>query len=175
MNLKVVLKQWYLNTMIKIPVICIDIEASGLGPGSYPIEIAWKCGLTGDSDSFLIDPATGYNWTDWDPAAEDLHHITVDELLAEGVSVREACKRPNTRLHGKTLTCDAVDFDYFWIRRLYESARMNPSFEVQGIDKVLGGGQLIQYRLVANAQVRNHRAMDDVNDLLACLAACDIS
>lgn len=155
-------------------MICIDIEASGLGPRSYPIEIAWKCGLTGDKDSFLINPETGYNWTDWDSTAEDLHHIVVDELLAEGISVRQACERLNTRLEGKTVTSDAFDFDYFWIQRLYESAMMNPTFEMQGVDKVLGGGQLIQYRLVANAQVRKHRAMDDVNDLLACLAACDI-
>lgn len=152
----------------------MDIEASGLGPLSYPIEIAWKCGLTGANDSFLINPETGYNWTDWDSTAEELHRITVDELLSEGISVKEACERLNNRLEGKTVTTDAFDFDYFWIRRLYESAMMNPSFEMQGIDKVLEGGQLIQYRLVANAQVRTHRAMADVDDLLVCLAACDI-
>jgi hypothetical protein len=43
---------------------------------------------------------------------------------------------------------------------------------MQGIDSVLEGGQLIQYRLIAGAQVRKHRAMDDVNDLFVCLAAC---
>lgn len=160
--------------MVKIPVICMDIEASGLGPLSYPIEIAWKSGLTGECDSFLINPETGYNWTDWDSTAEEIHHITVDELLADGVSVVEACMRLNNQLEGKTVTSDAFDFDYFWIRRLYESARMNPTFEMQGVDKVLEGGQLIQYRLIANAQVRHHRAMDDVDDLLVCLAACEI-
>lgn len=158
--------------MDKIPVICIDIEASGLGPLSYPIEIAWKCGLSGESDSFLINPETGYNWTDWDETAEGLHGIAVDELLCEGISVRDACVRLNQNLEGKVVTSDAFDFDYFWIRRLYEAAMMKPVFEMQGIDKVLEGGQLIQYRLVANAQVRNHRAMDDVNDLFVCLAAC---
>ena len=174
MILKVVLKLWYFSIMIKIPVIFMDIEASGLGPRSYPIEVAWKCGLTGECDSFLINPETGYNWTDWDSTAEDLHHIAVDELLAEGVSVREACQRLNSRLDGKTVTSDALDFDFFWIRRLYESAMMSPAFEMQGIDKVLEGGQLIQYRLVASAQVRSHRAMGDVDDLFTCLAACDI-
>lgn len=161
--------------MIKVPVICIDFEASGLGPRSYPIEVAWKCGFTGENDSFLINPESGYNWVDWDITAEEMHHLTIDELLSDGVSVRDACRRLNKRLNGKTVTSDAFDFDYFWMRRLYESAKMKPTFDMQGVDKVLDGPQLIQYRLIANAQVRNHRAMDDVDDLLICLAACDIN
>ncbi|BBB30162.1 hypothetical protein [Neptunomonas japonica] len=160
---------------IKVPVICIDIEASGLGPLSYPIEVAWKCGLTGASDLFLINPDTGYNWTQWDLSAADIHGITMDELLHKGISVNEACERLNQMLDGKMVTSDALDFDFFWMRRLFESAMMKPTFKMQGIDSVLEGGQLIQYRLIASAQVRKHRAMDDVNDLFTCLAACQKS
>jgi hypothetical protein len=113
---------------INVPVICIDIEASGLGPLSYPIEVAWKCGLTGESDLFLINPDTGYNWTQWDLSAADIHGITMDELLHKGISVNEACNRLNQMLSGKTVTSDALDFDFFWMRRLFESAMMKPTF-----------------------------------------------
>ena len=155
-----------------MPIICIDIEASGFGPLSYPIEMAWKCELTGESDQFLINPTTGYNWTKWDLSAADIHGITLDELLAKGVSVHQACKRLNQMLGGKSVTSDALEFDFFWMRRLFESAMMKPAFNMQGIDSVLEGGQLIQYRLIASAQVRTHRAMDDVDDLFTCLEAC---
>ncbi|WP_293267800.1 hypothetical protein [Neptunomonas sp.] len=160
--------------MIKVPLICVDIEASGLGPRSYPIEIAWKCGITGESDLFLINPDTGYNWTEWDLSAAGIHGISMDELLAVGVSVNSACDRLNQKLGNRILTSDALDFDYFWMRRLFESAMMKPTFKMQGIDSVLDGGQLIQYRLIAGAQLRKHRAMDDVNDLFTCLAACQL-
>ena len=98
----------------------------------------------------------------------------MDELLTKGISVHKACKRLNQMLDGKSVTSDALDFDFFWMRRLFESAMMKPAFKMQGIDTVLEGGQLIQYRLIASAQVRKHRAMDDVDDLLVCLAACEI-
>ncbi|SIS59498.1 hypothetical protein [Neptunomonas antarctica] len=160
--------------MSKASVICIDIEASGMGSRSYPIEIAWKSALTGKSDAFLINPDTGYNWTDWDPVANDIHGIDRDELVANGISVRDACRRLNRMLEGQAVTSDAYEFDYFWMQRLFESAMMKPAFVMQGIDKILEGAQLIQYRLVAISQVRAHRAMNDVNDVLACLAACDI-
>jgi hypothetical protein len=155
-----------------VPIICIDIEASGFGPLSYPIEVAWKCGLTGESDQFLINPTTGYNWTQWDLSAAGVHGITMGQLLAEGVTVHEACKRLNQMLSGKVVTSDALDFDFFWMRRLFDAAMMKPAFKMQGIDTVLEGGQLIQYRLIASAQVRKHRAMDDVDDLFTCLEAC---
>lgn len=163
-----------MNTVSNISLICMDLEASGLGPRSYPIEVAWKCAATGESDSFLINPESAYGWNDWDPVAAEIHGISREELKEEGISVREACKRLNQFLGDREVISDALEFDYFWMRRLFEAGMMKPTFKMQGIDHVLEGEQLIQYRLVASAQVRTHRAMNDVDDLIKCLAACDI-
>lgn len=152
----------------------MDLEASGLGPRSYPIEVAWKCGATGECDSFLINPESAYGWNDWDPIAAEIHNIPRDHLIKEGISVREACKRLNQFIGDRDVISDALEFDYFWIRRLFEAGMMKPTFKMKGIDHILEGEQLIMYRLVASAQVRNHRAMDDVEDLIKCIEACDI-
>ena len=37
-------------------LICIDLEASGLGAESYPIEVAWVNDDTGEHDSFFNQP-----------------------------------------------------------------------------------------------------------------------
>lgn len=160
--------------MQELAAIFMDIEASGLGPRSYPIEIAWKCSRTGESDLFLINPASAFGWCDWDLRAAQMHGISQTMLSEEGIDVRSACQRLNSALAGREVISDALEFDYFWVRRLFEAGMMHPAFTMRGIDALLSGEQLVQYRLVAKAQVRRHRAMADVDDLLACLAACKI-
>ena len=50
----------------------MDIEASGFGRSSYPIEVGY---VLGDGSSFctLIRPLP--SWTHWDASAESVHHI----------------------------------------------------------------------------------------------------
>ena len=50
----------------------IDVEASGFGPRSYPIEV----GVAMEADrrfSALIAPAS--DWTHWDDEAEQVHRV----------------------------------------------------------------------------------------------------
>jgi hypothetical protein len=147
-------------------IICLDIEASGLGTRSYPIEIAWKQ-LDGlDEEDFLIDPLTGYNWTDWDENAAEVHGLTLEELHQDGISVQEACARLNERLNGKQVYSDAFEFDYFWITRLFDAGRVKPQFRLMGLDDLLNKDELELYKEVASQSPRLHRAMPDVEDLI---------
>ena len=63
-----------------LPVI-IDIEASGFGRGSYPIEIGY---YQPDGQSFcsLIRPDPA--WTHWDDSAEQVHGIARPLLDIDG-------------------------------------------------------------------------------------------
>lgn len=148
-------------------LICIDIESSGLGPDSYPIEVAWRCDISGKQDEFLIDPASVEGWEYWDEFAEELHGIEHELLAREGVSAAEACERLNAALAGKTLTCDAYDFDLFWLSRLFESQQQPMRFRIQGIETLLTGEQCQVYR--QNTRFRRHRALRDVEDQLDAL------
>lgn len=148
-------------------LICIDIEASGLGPYSYPIEVAWKSEKSEQQDSFLIDPASVEGWEFWDEFAEELHGIEPELLAEQGVSAAEACERLNSALAGKTLICDAYDFDLFWLNRLFESQGQAMHFTLGGIERVLTPAQCMAYR--QRTQLRRHRALRDVEDQLAAI------
>ena len=64
-----------------MPPTIIDIEASGFGRGSYPIEVGFVL-PDGASYCTLIRPAT--HWNHWDAGAEALHHITLRQLAEHG-------------------------------------------------------------------------------------------
>lgn len=152
-------------------VIFFDLEASGLAAASYPIEVAWKCPESGDSDNFLINPDSVPAWEYWDEFAEELHGIDYERLQAEGISAAEACLRLNDALDGKTLISDALEFDSFWIRRLFDAAQVKRAFALCGLEQLLSAEQLIQYHFIARSQFRRHRAMSDVEDLISAVAA----
>lgn len=150
-------------------LICLDFEASGLGLRSYPIEVAWRDAATGAEDSFLISPDQVPGWEEWSESAEAIHHISQDVLLAEGLGVQQACRRLNRALEGRTVYCDALEFDLFWLRRLYDAAGMRPMFRLQGLESLLQGESLQRFLDVIAQQQRRHRALDDVADLIGAL------
>ncbi|BBB26537.1 hypothetical protein [Amphritea japonica] len=149
-------------------LICLDLEASGLGPGSYPIEVAWKS-TEHECDNFFIDPGSVPGWDFWDDFAEEMHGICRAELHQSGISVTDACDRLNAKLQGQDVISDAWEFDSFWLRRLFEAADRAMMFRLIGLSEVLSPEELIQYRFVCKAQLRRHRAMADVNHILQAI------
>jgi len=150
-------------------LICLDFEASGLGPRSYPIEVAWRNAATGDQDSFMIKPAEVPLWDHWSETAEEIHGISREQLLAEGIGVAQACRRLNRALEGRTVYCDALEFDVFWLRRLFDAGQMRPLFRLQGLESLLQGERLQRFLDCIAGQQRRHRALDDVVDLISAL------
>ncbi|PSL13218.1 hypothetical protein CLV44_11347 [Marinobacterium halophilum] len=152
-------------------MICIDLEASGLARESYPIEVAWKCTESGASDTFLINPGTVGGWDYWDECAEELHGIEPELLAQEGISADAACSRLNAALAGRDVISDALEYDGFWLRRLFRACDVEPGFLLVGLEAVLSTEERIQYQFIARAQFRRHRALQDVNDLISAITA----
>ncbi len=72
-----------------LPVF-LDIEASGFGAGSYPIEVG--CVLPdGRTLCCLVRPPE--RWRHWDAGAESVHRITRDLLMRHGLPVEEVVAR----------------------------------------------------------------------------------
>lgn len=151
-------------------LICLDLEASGLGPLSYPVEVAWKSTADNRSDNFLINPDTASDWSYWDDFAEEMHGICRTELVRDGITVTAACERMNQALKGKDVLSDAWEFDHFWLTRLFNEAGVKMAFRLQGLDTVLTGEELVQYRFVSKTQLRRHRAMKDVEHILQAIS-----
>jgi hypothetical protein len=150
-------------------IICLDFEASGLGPRSYPIEVAWRDAASGEQDSFLIDPSTVPGWTDWDEVAQGIHGLSREELHVQGIGAAAACWRLNRALEGRTVYCDALEFDHFWLRRLYDAAQMRPLFRLKGLEVLLSARQRQRFMEAIECQERRHRALDDVADLISAM------
>jgi len=145
----------------------IDIEASGFGRGSYPIEV----GLVlpdGDAWCSLIRPEPG--WLHWDPSAEQVHGITQEALLRHGRPCREVAEQLNRRLRGLTVYTDGWAHDYSWIGRLYEAADLLPSFRLDNLFVLLDEARLAHWdatrqQVAQRLQLRRHRASADARVL----------
>ena len=73
-----------------VPTV-VDVEASGFGRASYPIEVGFVL-PNGHSFCSLIYPEP--EWTHWDPQAETIHHISRELLLKKGHPACEVAHLP---------------------------------------------------------------------------------
>ncbi len=145
----------------------IDLEASGFGRGSYPIEVGFAL-ENRDIHSFLIKPED--DWTHWSEEAEQIHGITREQLHAEGMSIEEIALKLNEILRGQTLYSDAWSFDSSWIGRLYDSAGIVQRFRIETINKLLKPEQVEHWHPTKEAVLQElglkaHRAAIDVQVL----------
>lgn len=145
----------------------LDLEASGFGRHSYPIEVGYVL-PDGSSYCSLIRPAA--HWTHWDPAAESLHHIPRATLEQHGRSPTEVARQLNHGLHGRTVFSDGWAHDYPWLAALYEEAEMVPSFRLDSLRRLLSedeAGAWANARDAVSAQLQGqrHRASADARML----------
>lgn len=156
-------------------VVFLDIEASGLGEGSFPVEVGWAY-LTGGSGSLLIRPEADWPADVWDELAEDLHGLSYEQLLREGVPARdvaEALNRRLTRTPPFLVLSDAADVDSAWLDRLFEATPEARGFdldeEAAARQKLLVGSLTMPVRSIAAPDQQQgtpwHRAQADAERL----------
>jgi len=145
----------------------LDIEASGFGRGSYPIEIGFVL-PDGTAYCSLIVPDKA--WTHWDGGAERVHGISRALLQRHGRSAREVAFELNHRLEGRTVYCDNWAHDYAWLARLFDSAEAVPTFRLRHLRELMSENAVERFdaaRAVVerNLQLRRHRASSDARVL----------
>lgn len=150
--------------MAETPII-IDIEASGFGKGSYPIEIGVAL-ANRQTVSYLIRPAE--QWTHWSESAEAIHGIHRERLMAEGQEPRVVADQLNELLVGQIVYSDAWGFDSSWLGKLFDQARVLQGFRIETINKLLTVQQMEHWHAI-KSQVwdelgikERHRAASDV-------------
>lgn len=147
---------------ISTPYI-MDIEASGFGPDSYPIEIGVAL-ADGARFCSLIVPAAG--WTHWDDSAQGVHNISRDMLKRHGSHVHQVTTELNEMLAGKTVYSDGWVVDKPWLLRLFQAAGVNMSFQLSPIEMIMTEPQILLWddtkaRLTEEANLQRHRASND--------------
>lgn len=145
-----------------IPTI-LDIEASGFGPGSYPIEIGLVL-ASGEEHAWLIRPEP--DWTHWQTQAQAVHGISRDQLLAEGEPVAVVAGYLNQLLAGTTVFTDGWGVDSSWLSLLFACAQRLQRFRLDSIYTLLNEDQLERWlalreeRLQALGSVAHRAGID---------------
>lgn len=140
----------------------VDIEASGLSPRSYPIEI----GLFNGSDQYQALICPEEEWQHWSARAEGLHGLSRHYLEKHGAAARKVCADLNNLVGGCVLLSDHDDWDDFWLQRLYASTGVQQQFLVGSLMELLGQGKEEEFSTLVSelrqrGRHRSHRALDD--------------
>lgn len=145
------------------PPAFLDIEASGFGRDSYPIEIGFVL-PDGSAWCTLVRPEP--DWTHWDPAAEALHGIDRALALRHGRPAVDVARELNRRLGGSVVYSDGWAHDYAWLALLFEAAGRSPSFRLDHLRNALDEGeaqawQATRDRVRRERPLARHRASSD--------------
>jgi hypothetical protein len=141
----------------------IDVEASGFGCDSYPIEVAV---VLNDGKKFcsLIIPAQ--EWTHWDVEAEKVHKLTREMLNTYGKPIATVADQLNEILAGMVLYSDAWVVDKPWLTTLFRQAQKPMSFSIRPLEAILSDTQMeiwheTKNRLISELNLTRHRASND--------------
>ena len=141
----------------------LDVEASGFGRNSYPIEVGFVL-PNGHAYCTLIRPEA--HWTHWDAQAEATHRIPRAIVLERGLPVREVARAMNLQLGGQTVYSDGWINDYSWLGALFDAADMTPRFKLENLRALLSDSEANQWHAI-KAQIgsergaQRHRASSD--------------
>lgn len=103
--------------------VCIDFEASALGPKSYPTEIGLADPVTGDVWSCLIKPhPTWIAEGEWNPAGEAVTGITRAMLAAQGADPWGVYADVRRLIAGREVVSDSPSYDGRWFCALAAAA-----------------------------------------------------
>ncbi len=141
----------------------IDIEASGFGCRSYPIEIG-AIKANGDRYCALIKPQD--DWQHWCAEAETVHGISRAVLCKRGKPARQVCEELNLFLGAITAYSDAWTHDSAWLNRLFFAAGIRAGFHLSPIEMIASEAQLLLWdatkkQLTKEQEARRHRASLD--------------
>ncbi len=150
----------------------IDFEASCLPDygRSFPVEVGVTCVATGETTSWLIRPTDTWLTWGWDPGAEAMHGISLDEARQRGRPADEVLREMSAATRGLRVVSDS-GLDAVWLGVLAEAARRGVPFEVQPVQPVLLELAMAPYEIesaeerATRAFPHRHRAGPDARHL----------
>jgi hypothetical protein len=103
----------------------LDIEASSLGQGSFPVEIAWVDEF-GHGESYLLRPPEEWigGGRGWSFQSERIHGISLPTLITDGYPLSKVAQRAHAVLSpvASVVVSDAPEFDAYWLEMLLTAA-----------------------------------------------------
>jgi hypothetical protein len=147
---------------MNLPTI-IDIEASGLGRGSYPIEVGFITG-SGQTGCTLIKPEP--HWQHWNQEAEILHGISREVIASKGKDIEAVASWLNENLAGQIVYSDGWVNDMCWLGQLFDEAGMVQAFRIESLLSLLSIDEREQWtpihnQIIEETDLKRHRASSD--------------
>lgn len=153
-----------------VSIAVIDLEASALGSGSYPIEvgIAVVQGASGciETWSSIIKPTDA--WLDhgqWSEQSAAVHGLELSTVVKAGASVQVICEWLNSVLSAATVVAsDAPRHDQDWLDTLFSAAGLEQRFTLYNFEALTLAFNSDQHRHLAYLLRRSrppHRAGPD--------------
>lgn len=147
---------------MSLPTI-IDIEASGLGRGTYPIEVGFITS-EGQTGCTLVKPEV--HWTHWSSEAESLHGITRTLIEEKGKSIEVVAAWLNESLAGQTVYSDGWVNDMCWLGQMFDEAGMPQTFRVESLLSLLSIEERelwtpVHDQIIQETGLKRHRASSD--------------
>lgn len=114
----------------------IDVEASGLMKGSFPVEVGWL--VDNVFGHLIIDPSKHWDTTRWDVDAEAMHGLSVQTLTMKGLHPVRVAARLNQSFKGKKVFSDSPEADSDWLDELHRAADVKRDYEIESVGRLLG-------------------------------------
>ncbi|MFL0799600.1 MAG: hypothetical protein K6L80_04045 [Agarilytica sp.] len=141
----------------------VDVEASGFGGLSYPIEVGLSMAC-GKRYCALIKPDP--HWTHWDKSAESVHGISREMLAEKGKPVCTVADELNCLLDGEAVYTDGWVVDEPWMIRLFDAAKVRRGFRMYDIQTIMSESQMdhwhsVKKHVMKQLKLTRHRASND--------------
>jgi hypothetical protein len=145
----------------------LDMEASGFGKASYPIEVGYAL-PDGQTYCTLIRPAP--EWVHWDSTAEALHRIPRSAVLQHGRTIHDVAQHLNEQLRGRTIYTDGWANDYSWLAALFDAAGKRQAFKLDNLRALLkeheaANWHVMKEQVAREMRLERHRASSDARVL----------
>ncbi|MBB4867593.1 hypothetical protein HNP46_006507 [Pseudomonas nitritireducens] len=139
----------------------MDLEASGLLNGSFPIEV----GVSSDGYEYESLIAPQPDWKLWDKAAEAIHGRARHELILHGVPCKGIVHDLNGMYEGKLIWVSS-SHDIAWLQMIYSASEAEPTF---GVAKVYDFIPVPLWQILKNRlpEPDRHTALRDARALRA--------
>lgn len=152
--------------MNEIPII-IDVEASGLGAGSYPIEVGIAVPGAGDYCS-LIRPEL--DWLHWDEEFAREHGLSRETLQQYGKPATKVAAQLNQIIYGETVYSDRWRHDRVWLDMLFQRASLKRAFTLEPLTAIMSDHQMriwerSKWQVIKEFGLHRHRASSDAKIL----------
>lgn len=119
-----------------LEVLYVDVEASSIEKGSFPIEVGWCVDDEAPPESFLLTPAACWDAEHgWSSVSQGFHGITLHDLRSNGIDVQAAAARIEAEFGHRMVVSDNPGFDEFWLGMIYEAAGLPKRWEVLHVEE----------------------------------------